>query len=167
VIDILIIGYGNPLRGDDGVGPEAARRLEDQVDGDFAEVIVCHQLLPELAEKISRASLVIFIDANAGDPPGTLSCREVELPGPSGESFTHDFTPGVLLAMAGQLYGRRPQARLVSIGAASFELGDQLSPAVAQGLSALLACVRTLIRNHRIELGKESGGQTGRAGSVQ
>ena len=58
----LIIGYGNPLRGDDGLGWRAAEQLAEIIPQSEAEVIACHQLTPELAEPISRARLVIFID---------------------------------------------------------------------------------------------------------
>ena len=55
----LVIGYGNSLRGDDGAGPYAARLLQNMNDEGGWDIVACHQLTPELAETISRASLVI------------------------------------------------------------------------------------------------------------
>ena len=46
----LIIGYGNPLRSDDGFGWHAGRLLAQALAGQEAEVITCHQLTPELAD---------------------------------------------------------------------------------------------------------------------
>lgn len=66
----LIIGYGNPLRGDDGLGWHVAQRLAAVLPQHRARIEVCHQLTPELAEPISRADLVIFIDAEDLAPAG-------------------------------------------------------------------------------------------------
>ena len=66
VQQILVIGYGNPLRGDDGFGGLAAGYVEKrQIPG--LEVIVFHQLNPELAAVASNSSHAIFLDAVAGD----------------------------------------------------------------------------------------------------
>ena len=73
----LIIGYGNPLRGDDGVGPRAAELLveEDGVTSpllpDGVQVLVCHQLTIELAPQIAEADRLILIDAIASDATTT------------------------------------------------------------------------------------------------
>jgi hydrogenase maturation protease len=60
----LIIGYGCPLRGDDAFGWHAAHRLLKLAGNDSVQVLATHQLTPELAEPISHADLVIFIDAS-------------------------------------------------------------------------------------------------------
>jgi hydrogenase maturation protease len=139
---VLILGYGNPLRGDDAAGWEAGRLLAELEAGDQVEVHAFHQLTPEWAEPLSRCSRAIFIDASVQDAPGQVRCRRITPPGTRGGAFTHDFTPETLLGMAAALYGSCPEAFLISIGAESFEPGADLSPAVAQGLPALLACVR-------------------------
>ena len=68
VQQILVIGYGNPLRGDDGFGSLAANNVEErQIPG--VEVIVSHQLNPELAAFLSESGHAIFLDAVPGDDP--------------------------------------------------------------------------------------------------
>ena len=56
---IWIVGYGNPLRGDDGVGQEVATALLRQKNSGgglaSATIICAHQLLPEMALDISRS----------------------------------------------------------------------------------------------------------------
>ena len=139
---VLILGYGNPLRGDDAAGWRAAQLLSETEASDQVEVLACHQLTPELAELLSRCSRAIFIDASVQDAPGYVRCRRIAPLGAKGSAFTHDFTPESLLGMAAALYGSSPEALLISIGAESFEPGADFSPAVAQGLPSLLACVR-------------------------
>jgi hydrogenase maturation protease len=126
--EILIIGYGNPLRGDDAVGYVAAERL----DG-----LARHQLTPELMEPISQAAKVIFIDAKAGGEPGTIEVRALE-PAPAAAPFTHFATPEALLAGARKLYGRCPPATLITIAGEDFELGHPLSAPVRKALKKLL-----------------------------
>src|SRR5258708_21465848 len=73
----LVIGYGNELCGDDGLGWRVAQDLAArQFDGDV-EIMALRQLNPELAEPISQADRVIFIDARMGREPGVVSCEPV------------------------------------------------------------------------------------------
>ena len=136
---ILVIGYGNSDCGDDGAGPAVVARLAEQpVDG--VEYRVVYQLTPELAEPVSRAEAVIFVDAAAGETPGRVVCREV---GPEeGGSMTHHVAAGGVLALAGALYGATPRAALCTIGGENFELGEGFSAAVEAGLEELVEAVR-------------------------
>src|ERR1017187_7308080 len=56
----LILAYGNPLRGDDGIGPEAGERLRSIIQDSDVEIRTMHQLTPELMEPISRAARVLY-----------------------------------------------------------------------------------------------------------
>lgn len=52
---MLIIAYGNLLRGDDGLASRAADELAQKVEPSKVEILQRHQLAPELAE-ISAAA---------------------------------------------------------------------------------------------------------------
>ena len=135
----VIIGYGNPLRGDDGLGWHAAERLRDDLAGPDVEVIACQQLTPELAEIISRAERAVFIDACHGAYPGTISCQPVKIAAAQARSFSHDLDPAALLAGAQVLYGAAPtECVVMSISGASFAHGQALSPVVAAALPLLV-----------------------------
>ncbi|MBI5817970.1 MAG: hydrogenase maturation protease [Verrucomicrobia bacterium] len=140
----LIIGYGNPLRSDDGLGWHAARLLADTAAVHDAEVVTCHQLMPELAPQISHATLVIFVDAASEGVPGRLDWRRVE-PKAGTSSFAHHVSPELLLAMAKELYGCSPQAFIVSVVGGTFECGEELSPTVRAALPALVERVDDLL----------------------
>ena len=75
---VLIIGYGNPLRTDDGLGWQAVQRLAASLKHAPVEALAVHQLTPELGESIRSAGLVIFIDASHEGQPGTWTCAPVE-----------------------------------------------------------------------------------------
>jgi hypothetical protein len=64
----LVVGYGNPLRSDDGIGWVIAGRLATDPRFAGTDVLQRHQLTPELALDISRAGLVVLVDARSGPP---------------------------------------------------------------------------------------------------
>ena len=74
---VLVVGYGNPLRSDDGVGWRAAQLLATDPRLAGARVLARHQLVPELALDVSRAPLVVLVDAAADGDPGSVSLRWV------------------------------------------------------------------------------------------
>lgn len=160
---ILIIGYGNPLRGDDGVGwrvvEEVQRRQAEANHQSFdpaqdkssitnlqsIEAIACHQLMPELAETISRTERVIFVDAAEGSPPGDVAVQTVVAKQPQPGAFTHHVDPAGLLAYAAMLYGRSPTAFLVTINADRMGYEETLSPVIEAALPDLIAQIERLV----------------------
>ncbi|MFN8420421.1 MAG: hydrogenase maturation protease [Anaerolineae bacterium] len=135
---LLIIAYGNPLRGDDGVGWQAAELLIHKQWAEEVPILTRHQLTPELAERISEASRVIFVDAHAGISPGEIQARRIIPDAEFSGAFTHHLTPESLLAAAREFYGRCPEAWLFSVTGGSFALQETLSPAVSASLPHLL-----------------------------
>ncbi len=137
----VVIGIGNPLRGDDAIGAEAVRALEGRLPPGV-EAVHVQQLGMDLAERLGTASLAIFIDARQGTPPGQVQAEKVEANSCLGTSaFSHFFDPATLLAAVQALYGRHPEAWLLSINARTFALGAPLSPPVQEALPALLGLV--------------------------
>ena len=127
---MLIIGFGNPLRGDDAFGLRAAERIGD--------AIAVHQLTPELMDPIARATRVLFLDATSEGIPGEIRRRPVE-PSRLAGAFTHHATPEALLAGALALYGRAPAAEIVTVCGANFAIADELSPPVEASLAKVIA----------------------------
>lgn len=132
---LLVIGYGNPLRGDDGAGPAAAEALRTRLPA--ASVVTQPELTPELAESASQAGMVIFIDAAVDIPPGEIRRTEVS-PQAADAAFTHDLTPGAVLHLARILYGHAPPGVLYSIGGSEFGVNQDLSPAVAVSVALVV-----------------------------
>jgi hydrogenase maturation protease len=144
----LVIGYGNPLRADDGVGWHVAQQLAGAVPLVAATVITSHQLTPELAEPISRAGLVVFVDASAEGEPGQVASAAVSPPDGSSLTFSHDVEPQTLLGLAGALYGAWPPAIVVSVAGQDFGYGNELSPVVRAAIPRALAAVRSALSAH-------------------
>lgn len=145
----LIIGYGNPLRSDDGFGWHAAHELSTRLPNSDLEVLARQQLTPDLAESASHFQLVIFIDAAVDLPPGQLRCEKIT-PSANREqrearSFSHFLTPASLLASTAELYAKFPDAYCISVGGESFAEGESISPAVRAAFEPLMAQIRALL----------------------
>ena len=142
---MLVIGYGNELRSDDGVGPKVADAIaEMQLPG--VQAIACHQLTPELAEPIASARAVIFVDA-AHDSSGAVQTRMIQ-PSPTAHVMAHAGGPESLLALAREWFGRCPPAWLIRVPAATFDFGEQLSLLAEQGLAEAVDEIKGLWARH-------------------
>jgi hydrogenase maturation protease len=145
---VLIIGYGNALRGDDGAGWHAAAALTDDPRLAGADVLARHQLAPELALDVAHARLVVLVDAcGGGAPPGTVSVRQVEPDSPSAPGWSHNLDPAALVGLAETLYGASPPVFLVTVTGAFFDYRDRLSPAVHQALPKIADTIDFLQAN--------------------
>ena len=140
----LIIGFGNPLRGDDGLGWHAAQELRQTLTGEGAEVIACLQLMPELAEAVAHSKRVIFIDAAVGEPAGEVKLAELE-PAPLGlQACSHHFDVRRLMHYSRELYGTVPQAFSVSVNGEAYGFAETLSSRVQSALPAVWRLARDL-----------------------
>ena len=136
----LIIGYGNPLRGDDGLGWRVAEELARTPAFSEAKIILRHQLTPDLAEDVSQADRVLFIDAAQDIPPGEVKCQAL-----SGDTppirLAHHYSPDQLLGLARALYGATIPGHLFRIGGENFGLSEHISPHIAGCLPRLIALI--------------------------
>jgi hydrogenase maturation protease len=125
--EVLVIGYGNGLRGDDGIGPWVAGEVRAR-GWPGVRALALPQLTPELAELLAGVRLAVFVDAAWSCPGLAVNVRRVE-PAPANNSLTHFGGPRELLGLAERLYGRAPEAWLVSVEGCEFGLSEQLSAA--------------------------------------
>jgi len=142
----LVIGYGNPCRGDDGIGWHLISRLaEERRLPAGVEAMSVLQLTPELAERLSRVDLVLFVDARWDRIPGRIGQSRLEPSEASAASFSHQVDPAALLGMARLLYGRAPEAWLITVAGESFEHAEVLSRSVSASVPGLLKRVEHLL----------------------
>ena len=176
-IDYLIIGYGNTLRSDDGVGYRIAETVA-QWNVNSVRSLSVHQLTPELAETMSHAKTVIFVDAvlvNAAlrdtvlidavepssDPspvsPDLASTIPLELVEPDlNQSLTaHHINPPLLLALCHQLYHALPIVYQLLIPVQNFDVGETLSATAAAHSGIALEKIKKLVLPHNFHTNLE------------
>jgi hydrogenase maturation protease len=140
----LVVGYGNALRSDDGLGWHAAELLARDPRLERAVVLQRHQLTPELALDLSAASVVVLVDACKGPVAGAVTVQRVEAA--SHESgWSHTIGAATLVALSQELYGDTPDVFVVSCAAQSFDAGSALTPAVEAALPRVVDAVAGLV----------------------
>lgn len=142
--NIIVIGYGNIHRGDDGVGALAAHALESSGNNSKARIITSVQLGPEHADDIQSSSCVIFIDASADDAPGVIRVRRIEPDTYMPLVFSHHMHPASLLSFTRAVYGQCPEAYLVTAGGKDFSHTELLSEEVKSSFDSLVGTVALL-----------------------
>jgi len=144
---ILVIGYGNPGRLDDGLGPALAARLEAMeipgvtVDSDY-------QLTVEDAAAVAQHDVVVFADAHVScDPPFALTRLE---PGDAMSFSTHHVDPGAVLALTKDLFGKTPDAFALGVRGYEFnDFGEKISTAALRNLDMSLEFLVSWLQNQR------------------
>ncbi len=132
---VLVFGWGNPSRGDDGLG---AAFVGEALRSAHVELLVDYQLQPEHALDLVGREQVLFVDASVSGPEPFLlvSLEAAQHHGAS----THRLSPGALLSVFHRVTGTPPpRARLLSIRGWQFELGERLSDRARFNLDAALA----------------------------
>jgi hydrogenase maturation protease len=134
---ILVIGYGNPFRRDDGAGPVLAERLAQcwSNQGISTRALTNTQLMPEMADEIAedKVKAVVFVDTRVNGFTSAIQISQVDVDAkPS--SLGHQFDPATLLLYAALLYGRYPRAWLVTVPGVDFAHGQGFSARVEEVL---------------------------------
>ena len=140
----LVLGYGNPLRGDDRVG----HAIAEACTGDDVQAMAVPLLTPELASDLAEADGVVFVDARHGPDAGRVR-SEVVVAQPAAASLSHALTPAALLYLTGILYGKWPKARLVTVETSGFRVGAAMSAAATRGSADAIAAVRDVLEEWR------------------
>jgi hydrogenase maturation protease len=143
---LVVVGYGNPLRGDDAVGPQIALALTEQAQPGV-RTFALHQLTPELAEAVAAAHDAIFVDAYRTEAATAAVVLRPITPHNQSQLAGHLSDPRAVLALAYAIYGRYPRAWLLGVPASRFDYGAALSPVATAGVAGALDLIRYLIAN--------------------
>jgi len=144
---VLLIGFGNPGRLDDGLGPALAARINAlklpsvTVDSDY-------QLQVEYAEALSRYAVVVFADAAvAGKEPFYV---EKVVPTRGVTFSSHSLSPADTLGLAQDLFGAETEGFMLGIRGYEFnEFGERLSVRAAENLEQACCFLESLLTlNH-------------------
>ena len=138
---LLVIGVGNPLRGDDGVGLVLVRRLQAHFGSRLSTL---EMMAPDVAwaERIAACRELLVIDAAAdaaAAPFGLVDVAAASSPLPAGGWVSHRFDWPAILTLARQVYGRAPRTRLLAVCGVDFGIRESLSAACRQNAEAAFA----------------------------
>jgi hydrogenase maturation protease len=141
----LVVGLGNPLRGDDGVGVRVAQALAAGALPPGVEVVDGGTQGLGLVNPMEGRGRVILVDAaDVGRPPGQFVCftlDEAHLPGDDQHLSVHAAGLRDALLLARALEMLPPEVIIFGVQPASLEWEEALSPQVEAALSGLIAAV--------------------------
>jgi hydrogenase maturation protease len=123
-----IIGYGNPHRKDDGIGPYVVEQVSrDLGKGTGIGLRSLHQLDPVLAEEVYGAEVLILVDATVEPLERGLRWTRVQPKRDRLSCDTHHLQPSVFAGLLESLYQRSPAMWVVSVQGSDFGFGEGLS----------------------------------------
>ncbi len=145
---ILLYGYGNPGRQDDGLGNVFIDRIEEWIKKQGIEGIELdsnYQLNIEDAEAISGKDLAIFIDASVEDIEDYCISKVTE----SSEITytTHAASPGYIVDLCKQIYGKAPVTYLVHIKGVEWAFKEGLTEKAVSHLEMALEAIKPFLLN--------------------
>jgi hydrogenase maturation protease len=139
---VLVLGYGNPGRQDDGLGPAAAGAL-GRLGWDHVTTVDDYQLNIEDALDVAAHDIVWFVDASrTGDAPFSVAAV---VPSPAMEFTSHVLRPASLLAIAQRYCNRAPPAFLLGIRGYEFAFIETLTTGAQENLRAAMAMLTSHI----------------------
>jgi hydrogenase maturation protease len=141
---LLVLGWGNPGRRDDGLGPAIVEELSRMgIAGVSAESD--YQLSIEAAAGLAQAERAVFVDA-ALEGPEPFQVRPLS-PSSTICFSTHAFGPEAVLAVCEQAYRRSPEALLVGVRGYEFDIAEGLSDGAQANSRAALEFITRLIQD--------------------
>lgn len=147
--NILVLGVGNPLAGDDGLGPAIVHRLNSafRFPGNVTVIDIGPNILAAL-EQIAGADKLLIVDAVLDDaPPGTVISRRIEENHVMVSSGQHQIGIEELLHKIENLCGHKPQAALVGIVPREIVAwSDRLSETVMNALPEAIEKITAQLR---------------------
>lgn len=154
----LVIGFGNPDRGDDGVAFHIVNRLRQGLglrpleEGDAClgalggemDAVFVRQLLPEHAVEASGYDRLVLVDAHVEAEHRDIVCARLK-PEQRPSAVGHILPPSTFLWLVRNLSGRPIDAYAVSVRGRSFEMAGGLSRATAALIPAATETVKGLM----------------------
>lgn len=151
---MVVAGFGNVLRGDDGFGVEVVRRLQEEGSAPAGTVLleVGTGGIALAQELLTPCRRLVVVDAmTRGGVPGSLYVVQVEGVEPARSIDMHMAVPARALGLAQVLGALPPEVFLVGCEPASTdELTMELSPCVHDAVDSALAAVQTLLRRAHV-----------------
>ncbi|HXG54879.1 MAG TPA: hydrogenase maturation protease [Vicinamibacterales bacterium] len=150
---VLVAGFGNVLRGDDGFGVEVVRRLQSAADeaasGDTVYLEVGTGGIALAQALLTPFDRLVIVDAMVrGGAPGTLYVLEVESVETLKSVDMHMAVPSRALGLAQALGALPPEIFMVGCEPASVDdLDMELSAVVSQAVDGAIIAVRRLLED--------------------
>ena len=148
---VLLIGYGNPGRLDDGLGPALADSVR-RMPCPRVTVESCYQLAVEHAEQAAGYDVVVFADAAVRGPEPFQWLPLV--PEIDAAFSTHSVSPATILGLAHHLFQAKTEGYMLGIRGYTFDdFGEELSPGARENLAAATEFFQATFQTQQCKVG--------------
>ena len=135
-----IVGIGNVIRSDDGVGAYVCKKMEEKKLGNIA-VAEVHQLDISMAEELSNYDFVVLVDAAEMEDDLFFEKLSAEA---QPISFTHHINAAMLIVLTKQLYAANTIFYVGAVKGTNFDFGNIISPSTLKHADILVKKICSL-----------------------
>ncbi len=143
---ILVYGYGNPGRQDDGLGILFSEAVEKWATKAGIAGITCdsnYQLNAEDAQAMSENDIVIFADATK-NKIRDIKFKQIK-PGKTISFSTHSMSPESVLALCSELYGKKPKTYIMTMKGYKWAVNGEVTKKAGKNLDKALKYTKNFI----------------------
>ncbi|MCX8026765.1 MAG: hydrogenase maturation protease [Thermodesulfovibrionales bacterium] len=144
---VAVVGYGNDLRGDDGIGIVAVRKIREFIKDTNVDTYEYHQLSIEVLPLLCRYDKIIFIDCSTDIAHAEVRCYQIQPDNNITLTMTHHLMPEQILQLIETLYNKTPIVYVCKIGGRVFDFGCEISQEVLASTPKIIKCCMELIEN--------------------
>jgi hydrogenase maturation protease len=153
--DFWIIGYGNPQRRDDGIGPYIVNRLQPVFKHrKDIHLLVLHQLEPDVVDTLKMAHAILFVDATVETMAEGRRWGGIQPELKALGCLIHHVAPSFILGLLQCLYHRNPAAWVVSVAGKDFSFGSGLSSEAQKRAEQVIGEIAEFVLTEMLEKDK-------------
>jgi hydrogenase maturation protease len=147
--EILIYGYGNPGRQDDGLAAQLIQKSESWIDQNQINHVTFdanYQLQVEDITLMHDKDLVIFVDASMEEHINDFAFSEIE-PDSQATFSMHAVAPAYLLDLCQKIYGKHPPAFMLHVRGYEWKLNEGITERASKNLEKAWAALQYIIKD--------------------
>jgi hydrogenase maturation protease len=145
---LLIYGYGNPGRQDDGIGARFVELVDAWIEQEkLADIYTdCnYQLNIEDSAVVADYETVIFVDASVVEEVDDYKLETIQPNDATIEFTMHAVSTSYVIDLCRKLYGKTPQAYVLHVKAYEFDFIEELTPKASENLEAAFKFIKKFI----------------------
>jgi hydrogenase maturation protease len=145
---ILIYGYGNPGRQDDGIGERFVKLTDEWIEQEQLTGISTdcnYQLNIEDAATIADFDIVVFVDASVVEEVTEFKLETIQPNDATIEFTMHAVSTSYVVDLCQKLYGKTPQAYVLHIKAYEFDFIEELTPKASENLNVAFEYMKKFV----------------------
>lgn len=147
--EILIYGYGNPGRQDDGLAAQLIHEAESWIEQHQITHVTLdanYQLQVEDTTLMHNKDLVIFVDASMEEHINDFAFSAIE-PDSQATFSMHAVAPAYLLDLCEKIFGTHPPTFLLHIRGYEWEVDEEITSQASENLKKAWLALQYIIKD--------------------